>query len=129
MAFISWNEEFSVGIPEFDAEHRHLFDLVNDFYARLMAHRLDKEQIDAELRRLAAAVKAHFAHEEAYLERNSSPRLESHRMLHEILFSDLEVMIAESRGEGFRHLPEDMECSFLPWLVEHIRNVDKRLGV
>jgi hemerythrin len=127
MDFIEWSEELSVGIPEIDAEHRRLIDLVNAFHERLMSRQLARPEIEAGLAALAAEVKAHFASEESYLERIGSFRLESHRILHEILYSDLEVMIAEARRDNFRFLFEDLECSFMPWLVEHIRNVDSRL--
>lgn len=128
MDFIEWSEELSVGIPEIDAEHRRLIGLVNGFHERLTAAEMPRTEIEEGLAAIAAEVKAHFATEESYLARIGSFRLESHRVLHEILYSDLEVMIAEARRENFRFLPEDLECSFMPWLVEHIRNVDARLA-
>ncbi|MEO5338488.1 MAG: hypothetical protein H7841_16615 [Magnetospirillum sp. WYHS-4] len=129
MVLLDWSPDLSVGISEFDLEHRRLIDLLNDFHGRLMAGGMARPDIETGLMILAGEVKAHFASEEAFLERIGSSRLESHRMLHEILYSDLLVMIAEARRDEFRFLCEDLECSLTPWLVEHIRNVDSRLGL
>lgn len=124
---IEWNEEqLSVGVPEFDSEHRKLITRVNEIYA-LLDDSPDLEAIETVLSTLRTEVQAHFANEEAYMERTGSPRLENHRILHDILLTDLDRLIAESRQDEFHYLREDLEYDIKPWLVEHIVNIDKKL--
>lgn len=80
--YLSWSESFLVGVPELDADHRALVQLINeacDACARGEGGKL-RQKIDA-LRSLAAA---HFAREEGVLDslpeyRNPAAHANEHR--------------------------------------------------
>jgi hemerythrin len=39
MAYIEWNEKYSVRVPSLDEQHKKLFEMINKFYATLAAQK------------------------------------------------------------------------------------------
>ena len=85
MAFLSWRNEYRVGVEQIDEEHRYLFDLINAFHDTHIGgtKRSALEQI---LNRLVHYAEQHFRHEEAIMEAEAYPAYVEHCALHEDLY-------------------------------------------
>lgn len=98
MPRIVWNESFSVGVPELDAHHRHLADLIN----QLAEYRRKPNALAAVDEILAALIDYaayHFEAEEDLLAKCNFPHQERHLAEHR-QFCDAvtELRFGASRG-------------------------------
>lgn len=125
MSFIEWSPDYSVGLPEFDTHHRHLFDLLNKAYDACMQSKQSEvfSDIVAEMSEYACY---HFTAEERQMEACAYPGLTAHREEH-LQFTR---RIAELR----KSLPTvNEECTIdlvdltqflMNWLSHHILEID-----
>ena len=88
MILLSWQNDYEVGVPLIDAEHRYLFGLINEFHDK-HASGATRGQVLVVLNRLVAYAEEHFHHEEELMTKNGYPRLASHQALHERLYSSV----------------------------------------
>jgi hemerythrin len=128
-----WSKKYSVGVGIIDREHHELFDVINDVQAAVTV-RQDRECIGALLRELAEATRAHFASEEAMMEKAQYNGKMLHALKHQRLQEQLDAFVARfDRGVDLnKHsltfmrdwfLPHILEtdCNFGVWHVEHSR--------
>lgn len=123
--FIQWNDDCKLGIPNIDADHRLLVELVNKFFARAedgaefseLGHILDD---------LIDETAAHFRREEVLLDRHDYPLLVPHAAEHERLLAQLRhFQTPYATGTATRQLPLDTAEFLRHWLVDHIRHDDQ----
>jgi len=126
MAFLSWRRDYEVGVKLIDAEHRGLFDLINEFHDTRARGNAGKEAAQV-LNRLIAYAEEHFQHEEKLMSDNGYRLLDQHRQLHSDLVSSIfainERLAADTANASAEILP------FIKnWLVEHIIQHDMDIG-
>jgi len=117
-AYFIWKEEYGVGVPELDDQHRYLFRLGNS-----IQDSADSE-VEAYAHKLYIYTKKHFVAEESHMSEISFPLVVEHMKLHNALLRDLNTILhgVVSKGEDF----EKLKLFFLNWLVEHILYHDKQ---
>lgn len=121
MALIVWKDEYSVGVPAFDADHRQLLDIINQLHDE--AERgAPAERMAATCDVLIAHTVAHFDNEEAQFE--GYPRAEEHRRMHEKLKQRV-IAFREQIGTGDA---VDGTRLITDWLAHHITGEDKTFG-
>lgn len=126
MAFLSWRRDYEVGVAQIDAEHRGLFDLVNEFHDARARGDAARETAKV-LNRLVAYAEEHFQHEEKLMSDSGYPRLEAHRALHSDLVSSVFAINERLEADAGRASTEILP--FLRnWLVEHIVKNDVDIG-
>jgi hemerythrin len=123
MAFMQWNESYSVGVKAIDVQHQNLFNMVNDLHAAMMRQE-GKTAAGALLAKLAKYTQEHFAAEEKMMEAAKYPKLAQHRALHHELTKQVqEFMARHQRGESGLSI---RLLQFLgDWLTKHIQQEDK----
>ena len=126
MAFLSWRKDYEVGEARLDAEHRCLFQLINEYHD-LHDDGMSPREHARVLNRLIAYAEEHFQHEEALMRDAGYPRLESHQTMHSALVTSVfainERLAADVSGARAEIL------SFLKrWLVEHVVKSDMDIG-
>ena len=88
---IEWTDEFKLGLPVIDAEHRELLEVCNQFLDAV-----NNGQAVAELARILEKMilltRAHFVAEERMLDRNGYPGLVVHKAEHERLLIQAEAL-------------------------------------
>ncbi len=127
MPLMEWTERLSVGIEQFDQEHKRLVAMVNELFDAVQAGR-GKEALGAILDNLIDYTKTHFANEEHFLEKNGYPDLEAHRREHEALTRQV-VDIQRKYHSGATAMLSMEVMTFLKnWLVKHIQGSDKTYG-
>ena len=76
MAFIEWNQKFSVKVEQFDDHHRHLINLLNKTYENVQ-HGLEKEKLGLVLIELIDYAKYHFSRRRSMDEGTQLPQARS----------------------------------------------------
>jgi len=126
MIFLSWRDEYRVGIAQIDAEHQYLFKLVNEFHDEQARGGKSQEVLQV-LNRLVAYAEEHFQHEEALMRSIGYPRLARQQDLHEKLFSSIFALNEKLSRSSVKVDAETLR--FLKdWLVEHIVKEDTDIG-
>lgn len=123
MALIDWTNEFSVGIPSLDEQHRNLVDIINKFEEARRRGKGTKimRQI---LNEIIGYTQEHFAFEEELLEESDYPDRKLHQSQHRQLLQKVERLQHDYLHEGRRITAETGE--FLNyWLTSHILQHDK----
>lgn len=122
MPYIEWTPRYETGIPEIDAQHRNLVELIRRLQAALeeglpQATALELSGF------LLRYVEEHFRDEEAFMERIHFPGLPDHRLLHERLRARA-VKIAERISTGEAGSAEELSLLLFEWLRDHILHDD-----
>lgn len=123
MAFIQWNESYSVGIAEIDKQHMRLVELINTLYE---AMRLGKgnDAVDGILDELAGYTQTHFKLEEKHFDTYSYPGTVSHKDEHQKFIQ--EVSEFKKAFNERRIMLSVKVLNFLrDWLNHHILEIDK----
>lgn len=122
MAFIGWTNEYILGIPAVDEDHRRLFDLLDDFLAA--EHEgVSADESQRRLGRFVVETAEHFRREEQLLDRSDYPGLVGHRAEHERLMAELRH-VHERLATGGAEI--DQFADFLQsWLRRHILEDDR----
>jgi hemerythrin len=127
MAFMEWTEECSVGVRQFDDDHKKLFDIANDLYDSVVSGNPKNILSDA-LDRLGAYAKEHHRHEEDTFAQTDYPDARAHKSQHEIA----KMMFADIRNDMSRaengQLSMELAKVLKGWLLIHIQTEDKKFG-
>jgi hemerythrin len=126
MAYIEWNDSYSVGVKEMDDQHKKLVAMVNQLHDAMKAGQASKEA-PAILKGLVDYTHYHFEAEEKMLEKAVYPGYLNQQKLHKALFAQVEQYQADL---GTKSLTIGVKLSeFLKdWLMTHISVEDKKYG-
>jgi hemerythrin len=123
MSAFTWSESYSVHVQQFDAQHRKLFEIINEL-AEAMRIGKGEAVVKDVVGKLAVYTRTHFLQEEVAMRQTGYPALEAHQTQHNKLMADVEKYKADL-NEG--HKPNTIAVlAFLQkWLVDHIQKSDK----
>ncbi len=125
MPLIEWKEEFSIGVPAVDHEHRALVELINELYESLNSGD-SKSTIVNFLGEIFAKISAHFALEEKVMRERRYDEYEQHKRNHEVLLDEIcEIMDEYEDNQQFNE--EKLSRRLDMWFTEHFRTFDARL--
>lgn len=127
MAFIDWDDSYSIAIPFFDEEHKAMFALANDLYEAASSE-VETPDLERICDRLIEHVVMHFRHEEMYFEDWQYPErtghTAAHRTLRRQLFGYREQLRTNPEPEHLAELFQNLKL----WLVRHILDQDVPYG-
>ncbi len=125
MTLIAWREEFALGIPGVDHEHRELIELINRIHAEATgtAH---ASALVGFLGELHAQISAHFALEEREMRERGYDGYAEHKGDHERLLEEIHEMIEDYEAGRFVDL-DRFSRSLDAWFTGHFRDQDARL--
>jgi hemerythrin len=126
MALITWNNDLSVGVQEFDGQHQKLISMINDMYDAMKAAR-GQEVIGTILPKLVEYTKTHFANEEAQMQKHAYPGYLSHKAEHDALTRQV-TEYANRLKEGKGTASVELMGFLKDWLTKHIVGIDKKYG-
>jgi hemerythrin-like metal-binding protein len=98
MSLVEWREEFNIGVPSVDFEHRELIALINKVHERMSQPGSDVT-IAEYLGEIYARIAAHFALEERLMRERQYDQLAEHKADHERLL------------DGIRDIMDDYEAA------------------
>lgn len=124
MALIMWDNKFSVEIPEIDAQHRILFDMINQLDKAISAGTANEEAV-ALLGALSDYAADHFSLEEGYLKQYEYPDLQGHHAEHE-QFTAQVMRFDRGLKEGSGVPSSELMMFLKNWLTNHILFSDRK---
>lgn len=124
MPLIQWNEQISVGVEQFDNDHKYLITLLNSLFDGINAGR-GPQSLAYILEELLEYTETHFAREEAEMQRLGYADYGSHKAQHDAMTSKVyDIQRQVAAGSNAALSKEAVE--FLNnWLVSHIQGTDK----
>lgn len=123
MALIEWKPFYSVGVPLFDAQHKRLFQLMNQLH-EAMAKGQAKDHLTAIVTELSNYTKTHFAEEESALEKAGYRDLAAHKTLHRKFEAKVDAFRNDIR-QGTLGISIQVMDFLNDWLANHIMKIDK----
>lgn len=123
MPAFDWNETYSVGVRQLDAQHKTLFDTINAL-AEAMRTGKGEDLIREVVNKLAIYTRTHFLQEEVLMKQTGYPAFAAHKAQHEKLLDGVEKYKLDL-DEGRK--PNSIAVlGFLQrWLVDHILKTDR----
>ena len=128
MAYLEWDEKYSVGIKTMDNHHKKLFNIINKLH-RGVGSGSTTEVLRKVLSELIDYTKYHFKAEEHLMRKYKYPELLSHIERHNVLIEavqDLQQLFDEKKGELIILIK--LQVLFRNWLINHILYHDKNYG-
>jgi hemerythrin len=124
MPYITWNDDFVLGIEQFDQHHKHLISLINET-TRCLDKGAPHEEITVVLNSLVDYAWYHFNAEEQWMKNSSYPELADHEKTHR----DFSKSITEMRErllENSRTVVAELSAFLNFWLIDHIVICDSK---
>lgn len=122
---VEWREEYKVGVPSVDHEHRELIALINETHERLNVPDSNLDVSDF-LGEIFARISAHFALEEHIMRTAGYDQYAAHKADHERLLDEIRDIMddyEDLRLYDEQHLGERLRV----WFTEHFKTHDARL--
>ncbi len=122
MALIEWQDSYSVGVEELDADHKRLFDIVN----RVDAAEKSGRSVQWVLEELRNYAEHHFKAEEERMEAADYPDIEEHVRQHRAFVEWLTTVerTYNLSPDAHFHIAESVNEYLRDWLTRHILVVD-----
>jgi len=125
MSLIDWRDEFAIGVPEVDHEHKDMINLINELYENL-ANNASKEQIDDFLGEIYTKISAHFALEEKLMREQNYDEYEDHKEDHESLLDEIRDIMEFYETDDY-YSDRDLTDQLERWFSSHFKTRDARL--
>lgn len=125
---IEWTDDFKLGLPAIDADHKELLEVCNQFLDAVQSGATVGE-LSTILDRMILRTRAHFLAEERMLDRHNYPGLVVHKAEHERLLLQAEALKARytdaAQTDEIGHLTMETADFLQTWLLDHIRTNDR----
>jgi hemerythrin len=126
MELIVWDPSFSENVEFLDKQHQMLIQIINDLYNAILVGN-EKDTIEKLIGQLLTHAAMHFAREEHYFDIFGYPDTDIHKKQHK----DFEKKISAFEGDfkaGRESVSKDITKFLSDWVVEHIKENDKKIG-
>lgn len=123
MSFLSWSQDYSVGIQEIDHQHMRLVELINQLHETLVSKR-HRDEVGRILDELVNYTQVHFAVEEFLQRLFEYAGYDTHKAIHDAIVAKVLGMRQRFKA-GDVHVGMELLLFLKEWLFEHINKVDK----
>lgn len=124
MAFMQWDEKYSVGIREIDDQHKQLISMLSELYEAMQAQKAN-DILGQIVTKLVNYTKTHFANEEGYMQRAGYPAFPEHKREHEN-FTNKVLAFKTDFDSGKTAMTVSITSFLKNWLNDHILVNDKK---
>ncbi len=118
-----WNDAYSVGVAQIDAQHKHLVGMINGLI-EVMSRGSRPDELQALLDDLMTYARSHFDFEERLMARAAYAGLATHREKHAAMKAEVERLTAGATGTS-AVIPIKLMTFLKNWLIKHINGTDK----
>ena len=123
--YIEWLDAYSVGVQDFDNDHKTLIELANRVLMGVHEGRDQKALADV-LDELIDYTVQHFGKEEQMMRMTGYPNYQQHREIHDELTRRVLRYANDARHE--RISPVEVAEFLIDWLMDHIQYQDAAYG-
>lgn len=122
MAKYLWRDDYLIGHPEIDAQHQHLFALLDKLFTAVCSG-TGAQVVEEVIDELVAYTRHHFVVEESLMRELNYPALEKHRQDHQQLLEAVNSKMTKLR-RGEKVMSIDLLEFMNDWLCRHILSGD-----
>lgn len=128
---LNWKEEYSIGVPQIDKQHRRLFEIGNSIYELLENYILDDkyDKIIVIIEELKQYTKYHFQTEEQYMLHIKYPGYFSQKVEHDDFIAKIEEVELQDIDKDQENYIRELLLFVFSWILEHIMQKDKLISV
>lgn len=123
MAYIDWNESYSVGIAEFDSQHKKLVDIINELHDAMKVGK-GSTVVGTILKEMVKYTITHFSYEEKILDLHKYPKLAGQKAEHAYYVEKINAFVKEYES-GIAMMSIDVSQFLKDWLMKHIMGTDR----
>lgn len=127
MAYIEWEDSFSVGVEIFDNEHKKLIEIINRLHLALLMKETDAV-MGKTLKDLIDYTITHFAHEEDNMSKTTYPDFFKHKKEHDELIKKVQEYKAQI-DSGKTTISLSIMNFLKDWLMSHILGTDMKYKI
>jgi hemerythrin len=126
MAYIEWNDTYSVGVKAMDDQHKKLIDLINQLHDAMKTGQASKEAPGI-LKNLVDYTHYHFEAEEKMLEKGTYPGLMNQQKMHKTFITQIDQYQTDLPTKSLT-IGVKISEFLKDWLMTHITVEDKKYG-
>jgi hemerythrin len=124
---MEWKSEYDIGVDSVDKQHRQLVQMISRLETSSSTDTENREMGNA-LKFLVDYTNQHFSEEEALMIKVGFPEYDRQKTLHKDFFQKvMEVLLRVKKGESIS--PRELIDFLSKWLVDHILDEDKKIGI
>ena len=123
MAFLEWDDSFSVKVGKIDNQHHELVNMLNNLNDAMKTGK-SKDNMSGILDNMVDYAAVHFALEEKYFDQFNYLKAFAHRKEH-AKFVKKVMEFKDGFDNGHMMLSLDVMSFLKEWLVSHINGIDK----
>ncbi|MEW8028501.1 MAG: bacteriohemerythrin [Candidatus Thiodiazotropha sp.] len=124
--FLTWRDDWYLGIDEIDQQHLRLVELLNQAADSVVMQHSESSDDGIAMRlvlQLQKETRQHFRDEEAFMRAHEYPQVTGHHREHALLQAELSDLMREI-DEGKRRLDIETLTSLKYWLIDHVIDSD-----
>ena len=126
--WISWRQDYSIGVNKIDEQHQELFRIFNTLGDALWDGK-GKDVIGETLTFLTKYTVEHFETEEKYMKETSYPAFDEHKKAHNDFVQEVKQFVHQFDTQDLAMSNTIGIFSRLgDWTREHVRGLDQELG-
>jgi hemerythrin len=126
MAFMEWNDSYSVGVKKMDDQHKKLIELINQLHDAMKDGKGNLEVLTV-VKGLVDYTVFHFGDEEKLLKDNNYPGILSQETKHKGFVAKVKEF-QDDVTSGKLAISMKVNQFLKDWLLEHIVGEDKKYG-
>ncbi|MGI5998516.1 MAG: bacteriohemerythrin [Lutispora sp.] len=127
-----WKDNYELGVPHIDEQHKELFRRVESFLKVLRSKDCWYEKIakiNETLEFMKRYVVEHFRDEEEYQRSINYPGYEAHKQIHnDMVKYVIEVSKQYEQSNNNEQLMQEFGGRLLAWLINHVAAEDQRIA-
>ncbi len=127
MAYMEWQDSFSVNVKVIDDQHRVLMDKINILHDAMLANHGRETQRET-IYGMVDYARVHFDTEETYMQRFDFPDFLSHKAEHDRFTTKALELKERAESNGFI-LTIEILAFLKEWLQNHILGTDARYAL
>jgi hemerythrin len=123
--FLSWKEEYAVGIEEIDNQHKALLEFINEALHKCTGDRkAQKAYFETLVLEVVKSLEEHFLTEEKWMQLKNYNNYAEHKEKHDSMFNELKQTIGDMQS-GSRKLDLITIVIYIrEWFLNHIDEMD-----
>ncbi|SMF09315.1 bacteriohemerythrin [Desulfovibrio gilichinskyi] len=128
MPMLEWNESLSINFTEIDDQHKELITMINVLYDMMISNNNSDQDVLNIISDLHTYILEHFGAEVRIMKKYDYPETPAHINEHKEFIAKVNE-VENLCNNGAANTSMEILNYLSTWLVQHINDTDKRLGM